>query len=166
VVRFYPGQHAAIIDRSTFDAAQNQLADNAAQRFSTTNIKAPSILAGLIYDETGDRLCPTHANKSGRHYRYYVSKRLMHAADSSDGGWRIPAKELEQVTNHALCKFLRDKVRIVGAVQETNFTPDQLGAVLRRAEGIAADLQNNNLEYRRHLLHTHMDPWRFAWKII
>ena len=37
----YLGQHAAIIDRSTFDAVQDQLAENAAQRFATTNHCCP-----------------------------------------------------------------------------------------------------------------------------
>ena len=148
----YPGQHAAIIDRSTFDAVQDQLAENAAQRFSTTNLKAPSLLTGLVYDKTGDRLCPTHANKVGRRYRYYISKRLMHAADSSDGGWRLPAKELEQVTNQVLCEFLTDEVRIIDALQEIKINPDRLGAILRRAEDTAAELQSKKIELQRQLL--------------
>jgi hypothetical protein len=148
----YPGQHAAIIDRSTFDAVQDQLADNAAQRFSTTNMKAPSLLTGLVYDETGDRLCPTHANKVGRRYRYYISKRLMHSTNSSDGGWRLPAKELEQVTSQVLREFFMDEARIVDALQETKFTPDRLGAILHRAKGIAADLQSKKLELQRQSL--------------
>jgi hypothetical protein len=33
------------------------------RRRTATNTRAPSLLTGLIYDETGDRLCPTHATK-------------------------------------------------------------------------------------------------------
>jgi site-specific DNA recombinase len=36
-----------------------------------------SPLAGKLFDETGDRLTPTHANKKGRRYRYYVSNRMI-----------------------------------------------------------------------------------------
>ena len=84
----YPGQHQGIIDRQTFDAVRRQLDNNASERRATTNAKAPSLLTGFIYDEVGDRLCPTHANKKGRRYRYYISKRLMHRTGSADGACR------------------------------------------------------------------------------
>ena len=54
------------------------LAKNAAQRRSPSNAKTPSLLSGLVYDERGERLCPSHASKKGRRYRYYISKHLMH----------------------------------------------------------------------------------------
>ena len=68
--RPYPGQHHGIIERQTFDAVRCRLNGNAAERRAATNAKAPSLLTGLVYDETGDRLCPTHADKKGRRYRY------------------------------------------------------------------------------------------------
>ena len=92
----YPGQHEAIVDPETFAAAARQLAGNAVHRHAATNAKAPSLLSGLLYDETGDRLCPTHAKKKGRRYRYYISKRLMHGTGNGADGWRIPAEELEK----------------------------------------------------------------------
>ena len=36
-----------------------------------------SLLAGLLYDEDGIVMTPTHANKKGRRYRYYVSPDLI-----------------------------------------------------------------------------------------
>ena len=51
----YAGQHDAIIEREVFDAVGRRLDDNAARRRSATNAKVPSLLTGLIYDETGDR---------------------------------------------------------------------------------------------------------------
>ena len=38
-----------------------------------------SLLTGLLFDETGDRLTPSQAIKDGRRYRYYISQRLMQA---------------------------------------------------------------------------------------
>ena len=49
----YPGQHAAIVDDELWTAAQDRLARNAADRRSATDAKAPSLLAGLVHDETG-----------------------------------------------------------------------------------------------------------------
>ncbi len=69
----YPGQHAAIVDDVLWTAAQDRLAQNAAGRRLATNANAPSLLAGLVHDETGDRLCPTHACKKGRRHRYCIN---------------------------------------------------------------------------------------------
>jgi len=55
----YPGQHDAIVDREVFEAVGRLLKTNATARSSNANAKTPMLLNGLIYDETGDRLCPT-----------------------------------------------------------------------------------------------------------
>jgi site-specific DNA recombinase len=72
----YDGQHDGIIPQDLWDAVQRKLADNRANRTSRTNASHPSLLAGLLYDETGDRLTPTHANNHGKRYRFYISHRL------------------------------------------------------------------------------------------
>jgi site-specific DNA recombinase len=37
----------------------------------------PSLLTGMVFDEAGERLTPTHAVKKGTRYRYYVSTSLV-----------------------------------------------------------------------------------------
>jgi hypothetical protein len=149
----YAGQHDAIIEREVFNAVRRRLDDNAARRRSATNAKAPSLLTGLIYDETGDRLCPTHANKKGRRYRYYISKRLMHRTGSTDGGWRLPAKELDRAVIQTVGEFLRDELRIIGALDLTGVAPDRLRTILCRAAAGADDLGDERPERQRRLLH-------------
>jgi len=112
----YPGRHDATIDQEMFDAAQRQLTDHSSPRRSATNAKAPSLLTGLVHDETGDRLCPTHANKKGRRYRYYISKRLMHPTGSTVDGWRLPARQLEGAVLQLVQDFLKDEIRIIEAL--------------------------------------------------
>ena len=148
----YPGQHDAIIERQVFDAVRRRLDDNAARRGSATNAKAPSLLTGLIYDETGDRLCPTRANKKGRRYRYYISKRLLHRTGSTDGGWRLPARELDGAVTQAVGDFLRDELQIVDALELTGVTPDRLRTILRRAAAAARDLDDERSERQPRLL--------------
>src|SRR3546814_5422208 len=46
-------------------------------RSDWVNAKEPSLLAGLAFDETGERLTPSHAVKKGTRYRYYVSRSLI-----------------------------------------------------------------------------------------
>ncbi len=131
---------------------RRQLEGNAAERRAATNAQAPSLLTGLVYDETGYRLCPTHANKQGRRYRYYISKRLMHRTGSTDGGWRLPAKELDGTVARTLSDFLKDEIRIVDALDLTGAAPDSLRAILRRAAAVADDLNQERLKCQRRLL--------------
>ena len=148
----YPGRHEAIIARETFDAVQRQLTDNAARRRSPTNSKAPSLLTGLAYDETGDRLCPTHANKKGRRYRYYISKRLMHRATATRDGWRVPARELEEAVRRIVGHFLRDELRVIEALQLKDTSPDRLRRIFHRAAAVADELRDGVGERQRLLL--------------
>jgi hypothetical protein len=69
----HPGEHTSIIDQSLWDAAQAQLAGNAAERNSSARHRQPSLLAGLLFDGDGNRMTPSHAVKKGTRYRYYVS---------------------------------------------------------------------------------------------
>src|SRR5262249_60486805 len=72
----YPGQHAAILDRQTWDEAQQQLRAGAPDRHRRLD-GSRSPLIGKVFDETGHRLTPSHATKAGRRYRYYVSRPLV-----------------------------------------------------------------------------------------
>jgi DNA invertase Pin-like site-specific DNA recombinase len=136
----HPGQHDAIIDRSTWEAVQSQLKANKVAERSKKNTKTISPLAGLLYDETGDRLCPTHANKKGRRYRYYISRRLAHDAHKYDGGWRLPAKEIETVVTGALADFLKDALRVLEGLRMHAASPTEAHQATKRASGTAEHL--------------------------
>ena len=58
----YPGQHDEIIDAALWEKVQAQLARNAAERSAAVGVKHPSLLAGFIYDDRGNRLTPTHTS--------------------------------------------------------------------------------------------------------
>ena len=148
----YPGQHPAIVDRETFAAVQQRLAQNATNRHSPTNAKVPSLLTGLVYDETGDLLCPTHANKKGTRYRYYISKRLMHPSDPSSGGWRVPAKELEGVVLRGIVGLLKDDLRLSEALQMKDTSADRSHEVMKQAAALAGDLLQGSPQRQRQLL--------------
>ncbi|MCC6949160.1 MAG: recombinase family protein [Bradyrhizobiaceae bacterium] len=92
----HPRQHKAIIDRETWDAVQTILQANGRERHVGHNAKEPSLLAGLLHDETGDRLAASHTAKGGRHYRYTISALHLagpahapHARDSGFPGRRL-----------------------------------------------------------------------------
>jgi len=113
----YEGQHEAIIDRKLWAEVQGQLAANRIARSSGTNAKHPSLLAGLLFDETGDHLTPTHANNHGKRYRFYISHRLMQDKRKDLGAWRLPAAELETMVIDGLAQRLSDHTQLIELTQ-------------------------------------------------
>jgi len=113
----YEGQHQAVIDQVLWTDVQALLAANRNNRSSGTNAKHPSLLAGLLYDETGDRLSPTHANNHGKRYRFYISHRLMQDKRKDLGAWRLPAAELETMVIDGLTQRLSDHTQLIELTQ-------------------------------------------------
>jgi site-specific DNA recombinase len=61
----YPGQHPAIIDQPLWDEVQAVLAQNRIERATGAHAKHPSLLGGLVFDASGERLTPSYAIKKG-----------------------------------------------------------------------------------------------------
>ena len=58
----------------------------------------PAILAGRIFDDRGNRMSPTHSNKLGVRYRYYVSHAILQKRKAEAGSIaRVPAPEIEKL---------------------------------------------------------------------
>jgi site-specific DNA recombinase len=114
----YPGEHPAIVDKALWEEVQAILAANRVDRATGADAKYPSLLAGLAFDETGERLTPTHAVKKGTRYRYYVSRSLIvGAAKDHSKGRRIPAGNLESLVITRLRAFLADQGAILDAIR-------------------------------------------------
>ncbi|MCB1368016.1 MAG: recombinase family protein [Rhodobacteraceae bacterium] len=94
----YEGLHQAIIAPAIWEEVQQALQQKAAHRRREGKTAAdPSPLIGKMFDETGDRLTPSHSNKDSKRHRYYVSHRLVkRAGETGQTGWRLPAKALER----------------------------------------------------------------------
>ncbi len=113
----HDGQHTAIIDRETWNRVQTFLAENGVSNRSAKNTKSRHAFTGRVFDETGDRLQPHHANKKGRRYHYYVSSRLMAASGNPDpAGWRLPAKELDQAVIRIVVGWLENREALESAL--------------------------------------------------
>jgi site-specific DNA recombinase len=105
----YPGKHPAIIDQPLWDEVQTILAQNRVERATGARAMHPSLLGGLVFDASGERLTPTYAIKKGTRYRYYVSSSLVREAKGNRaGGWRIPAGDLEGLVINRLRNFFAD----------------------------------------------------------
>lgn len=93
------------------------LAKNRIERTTGVRAKHPSLLAGLVFDETGERLTPTYTVKKGTRYRYYVSTALLTGAGKTrSNGRRIPASDLEGLVVDRLRTFFIDPAAVLDAV--------------------------------------------------
>ena len=110
----HEGQHPAIIDPESWDQVQIKL-QNGAARTRTASGRSQdkgrpkvSRLCGKLFDETGDRLTPSHSKtRKGQRLRYYVSHRLIkHSGEPDISGWRLPAPELEKLVADQVCRTM------------------------------------------------------------
>jgi DNA invertase Pin-like site-specific DNA recombinase len=153
----YAGLHDAIVDRETWDAVQAILSDNTVARRAPKNLNSPCILTGLVFDETGDRLTPSHAVKAGVRYHYYVSHRLMNARKTDDTGRRLPAQELERPILAELVRRLGDDVELIALLGLRNTPPHVLRAMNAGGQRLADDLRSASPASRRSALQTFVD---------
>jgi site-specific DNA recombinase len=103
-----PGEQPAIMDRALFDAVQQKLTDQWTTRSKVRNA-SDHLLTGLLFDDAGHRMVPTHATKSGVRYRYYVSLPHLYGESktaSVGSVSRIPATEIEDVIVKSLHEYL------------------------------------------------------------
>jgi DNA invertase Pin-like site-specific DNA recombinase len=94
-----PGEQPAILDRALFDAVQQKLTDQWTNRTTLRNA-SDHVLTGLLFDDAGHRMVPTHATKGGIRYRYYVSLPHLYGESktaSVGSVSRIPAADIEDI---------------------------------------------------------------------
>lgn len=82
------------------------LAAGAGPRGRSLTVTDTRILTGKLRDETCDLLTPTHTQRRGRRFAYYVSKRLI-AGGTDPSGWRLPASALETSLRQSVVGHLR-----------------------------------------------------------
>jgi DNA invertase Pin-like site-specific DNA recombinase len=129
----YPGQLEAIIDRSMWDAVQQQFAAN--RPTVRRRVANQHKLTGLLFDREGNRFVPSHANKRGRRYRYYVSQVAGKApSNQTVGPVRIPATELESLVLSQLQSFLRSPQSVLESLNSPSLTSTQVRELLNSVD--------------------------------
>jgi len=114
----YPGEHDAIIDETLWNNVQAILTENRVDRASGKSGNKSRLLTGILFDAYGGRMSPTHANKKGTRYRYYISRSLLDgSAKAKAEGQRIPAVALESLVVRRVRDWLANPVAILQAVQ-------------------------------------------------
>jgi site-specific DNA recombinase len=149
----YPGEHPAIVDEALWDQVQAVLAENRVDREIGSYAKQPSLLAGLVFDETGERLTPSHAVKKGTRYRYYVSRSLIvGSAKDHSKGRRIPAGNLESLVLNRLRAFFMDQGAILDAVHNEHPDGTRQKRLISRGREIAEQVPTMAPDQTRAML--------------
>lgn len=144
-----PGEQPPIMERALFDAVQQKLTDQWTTRTSIRNA-ADHLLAGLLFDDAGHRMAPTHATKAGIRYRYYVSLPCLHGETktaSVGSVTRVPATDIEEIVVKSLNEHLRsqsgtrpsaitDHSAIAEVIDRIDLHKDRLAVRLRSRETI------------------------------
>jgi hypothetical protein len=119
------------MDRALFESVRQKSLAQWSHRTVVRN-KSEHLLTGLLFDDAGHRMIPTHATKAGIRYRYYVSTPFLHgeAKTASAGSVsRVPAPDIEDT----IVKFLKEQL---AAKQEKSTT----SAVRLKDRGAIAQL--------------------------
>jgi site-specific DNA recombinase len=103
-----PGEHEAILDRDLFEAVQTKLASQQ-RAFVQGRAGSAALLMGKLFDDRGNRMSPSHARKSGRRYRYYVSCALSQGRSDEVGSVpRVAAALIDPLVLKALRQHCPD----------------------------------------------------------
>src|SRR5712675_1174368 len=103
-----PGEQPPVMDRALFEAVRQKSLAQWSHR-TIVRSKSDQLLTGLLFDDAGHRLIPTHATKAGVRYRYYASTPVLHgeAKTASAGSVsRIPAADIEDTVVKSLMEYI------------------------------------------------------------
>src|ERR1700682_238111 len=115
------GEHEPILGRDLFEAVQAKRAANAVARQFRLRGSA-AILTGRLFDDRGNRMSPTHANKRGVRYRYYVSHAILQNRKAEAGSIaRVPAPEIETL----VCDSVRRHLAAMDAAEPQTVLADR-----------------------------------------
>jgi DNA invertase Pin-like site-specific DNA recombinase len=106
-----PGPQPPLMDRELFEAVQTKLTHQRSHR-TVTRTKSSCLLSGLLFDDAGHPMVPSHATKKRVRYRYYVSRPVLRGPAKSPAGSvsRVPAPDIEAAVIKALRGGLRGSI--------------------------------------------------------
>jgi site-specific DNA recombinase len=91
-----PGPQPPLMDHALFEAVQTKLTEQRSHQ-TITRTKSAYLLSGLLFDDVGHPMAPSHATKNRVRYRYYVSRPALRGPAKLRAGSvsRVPAPDIE-----------------------------------------------------------------------
>jgi site-specific DNA recombinase len=145
----HPGEHEAIIDEDLWETVQAKLSAQATKQ-GRGRAESGALLMGLIFDDRGNRMSPSHTTRKGGRYRYYVSQAVLQGRKKEAGSIaRIGADELERTVVEGIRRALPDKDRVADGMAIPNVTSKEqspFGSPGDLYDQSARDLVNRHVE--------------------
>ena len=120
---------------------QAQIADNKQGNIQRQSAPSMSLLAGILFDEQGNRLHPSHSQKQSKRFRYYISAPLKSGPrKEAIDGIRVSAQEIEALVINDLKDWLSDHAGLI-----EHLTPEANGvqALTHRAKSLTSKLSGS-----------------------
>ena len=151
--KVFDGEHQRIIDQETWNRVEAQLVTNRSKARRRSKAKAPSLLAGLLYDNRGNPMSPTHATKGDKRYRYYISQAVLKFEKQKEGDiLRVPAESVEVVCIEQLKSFLNNGGLLLKSLSYLGLAADQQEHLAELAQQYAGSWNRLTLhEQIKHL---------------
>ena len=138
----FPGPQPPLMERELFEAVQAKLTAQWSHR-TVTRTRSACLLAGLLFDDAGHRMVPTHATKNRVRYRYYVSEAHLRGDAEAPAGSisRVPASEIEAAVIKALAMHLGDRPK-------PTTDPNRMHREIVTANVVRIEVRKNQLAVR------------------
>ena len=103
----HEGQHKPIVTQELWDQVQQRLSDrHGTLTTKRTRQASEALLAGILFDDRGNRMSPSWARKGSKRWRYYVSQSALQGDKSKAGSIvRVPAANVEAFVADAVTKL-------------------------------------------------------------
>jgi site-specific DNA recombinase len=150
--KWFPGEHAGIVDREIFGQVQQLLKSKSDGR-NATRTASEAFLLGKLYDDRGNHMSPSYSTKNGVRYRFYVSSALLRGRKTDVGSvGRVSAAEIESavltaVQPHQGREEANDSLHPFGVVERVVISRNQLTLTIAgshgatNVEGVPADIK-------------------------
>jgi len=145
----FEGEHEAIVPTDLWAAVQAKLKGNASGTSRRLKSQQPSLLVGLVFDGEGRAMTPSHGTKSGKRYRYYIT-RPDKLGDTP--AWRVSAYDLENLVCERLSILLTDQQYLCDLAGDV--PAEEIRQMLARADLAAATLRSGPARDKAALLPT------------
>lgn len=158
--KWYPGEHEAILERKLFDSVQTLLERHKMAR-RVRQTESGALLMGKLFDDRGNRMTPSHSNKDGVRYHFYVSSALLKGRKGDAGSiGRIAAKPIETAVTDYIKTLCADHLQTNESFND--FFDRVLSRVDLRKNALRLTIQNDEHSEDGYLTHTIDIPWTYA----
>lgn len=138
--RTWPGRHAPIIDRATWEAACALAATRT--RKGPAALGTDHFLAGILWDDLGRHMLLDVNWADGHPYHFYVSSNAQWSQVEYRRAYRSRANRLDAVALAALGAFLADRSRLRAALRAHGLFGDELDRLAARGLNANDRLEN------------------------